>query len=103
MECILKKVANPLIKNNIEYSYTFNEKNCSFSFDKIYLESNADVIPVVFYPRPGYQLNDPYYMFCEYVISNIVHKIANKEIRELDEFTIELEYDYRNYKIKEAE
>lgn len=42
-------------------------------------------------------------MFCEYVISNIVHKIANKEIKELDEFTIELEYNYRNYKIKEAE
>lgn len=50
---VFNKETKPTIPNTIEYSFVFNEKNCSFSFDKNYLKPDIDKITIVYTPTPG--------------------------------------------------
>jgi hypothetical protein len=100
---VFNKETKPTIPNTIEYSFVFNEKNCSFSFDKNYLKPDIDKITIVYTPTPGWQTNTDYYMFCENIVRDIVYKMANKEIKISDEIKIDAKIKFTNYTVFEAE
>ncbi|MEE1379663.1 MAG: hypothetical protein U0K52_04465 [Clostridia bacterium] len=100
---VFNREIKPSIPNAIEYSFVFNEKNCSFSVDENYLKADIEKIPIVFNPTPGLQPNTDYYTFCEKVIRDIVYKMANKEIKISQKITIDAQIEFIDYKTLEAE
>lgn len=103
MKYIFNKEKNAQIKNNVEYSFTFNGRNCSFSIDEIYLKSDIKKRTIVFNPPTGWQPNDNYYMFCQNIIGNVVKRIATGKLKNLDKIIIDVADNFIDYTILEAE